>query len=67
MNQTNKIEQTERLKLELFSLEFRQCLKSEQFDNRTISKSAEIQTLGFQTLTVYILGNQCLKIEYRTS
>ena len=36
--------ETERLKSELFSSDFRQCLKSELFVNRTISKSAEIRT-----------------------
>ena len=30
-----------------------QCLKSEQFDNRTIFRASEIRTFGFWTPTVY--------------
>ena len=45
-------EQTERLKLGQKCPVFRQRLKTELFDNQTISKSAEIRTFGFQTFTV---------------
>ena len=61
--------ETERLKSELNSSDFRrlvldssvyplyklqtECLKSELFGTRTIFKSAEIRTFGFQMFTVH--------------
>ena len=55
MNRTNRLnqtKQTERLKSGQKCPVFRHCPKSERFNNRTISKNAEIRTFGFRTLTV---------------
>ena len=66
-NKPKKItEQTEDLKSELFSSDFRQCPKSERFDNQTILKSAERSDFGH---LMYILSYvQALKqTELRTN
>ena len=44
--------QTQRLKLELFSLDFGHRLKTEPFGNGTIMKNADIRTFGFWTSSV---------------
>ena len=57
--------ETKRLKSELFSLDFRQCLKLGLFGNGTISKSAKIRTFRFQAFTVCVMNNNKLEIHPR--
>ena len=48
---------TEHPKSEWNHLDFRHCLKSEQFNKQTKMKSAEIRMFGFQTFTVIQMSN----------